>query len=158
MRRRAGRCSTSRPTAREKRIAVRVDVGAEVTVEADPQAVERILTTLMRNAVKFAPEGGEVAIGAAAVADEVHFYVADNGPGIAAEDVARLGRPFEQGEVVMANGMKGSGLGLAIANSLVELHGGTLRLKSKAGEGATALVCLPRVQRRLRPLAMARVA
>jgi two-component system, cell cycle sensor histidine kinase PleC len=145
-------------TAREKRIAVRVDVGAEVTVEADPQAVERILTTLMRNAVKFAPEGGEVAIGAAAVADEVHFYVADNGPGIAAEDAARLGRPFEQGAVVMANGMKGSGLGLAIANSLVELHGGTLRLKSRAGEGATALVCLPRVQRRLSPLAMARVA
>jgi two-component system, cell cycle sensor histidine kinase PleC len=145
-------------TARKKRIAVRVDIGAEVTVEADPQAVERILTTLMRNAVKFAPEGGEVTIGAAAVADEVHFYIVDNGPGIAAEDAARLGRPFEQGEVVMANGMKGSGLGLAIANSLVELHGGTLRLKSKAGEGATALVCLPRVQRRLRPLAMARVA
>ena len=53
------------PTAREKGVAVRVDVGAEVTVEADPLAVERILTTLMRNAVKFAPEGGEVSIGAA---------------------------------------------------------------------------------------------
>ncbi len=45
------------PTAREKGVAVRVDVGAEVTVEADPLAVERILTTLLRNAVKFAPAG-----------------------------------------------------------------------------------------------------
>jgi two-component system, cell cycle sensor histidine kinase PleC len=146
------------PTAREKRIAVRVEVGSEVTVEADPLAVERILTTLMRNAVKFAPEGGEVTIGAAAVAEQVHFIVEDNGPGITAEDVARLGRPFEQGEVVMANGMKGSGLGLAIANSLIELHGGTLRLWSRPGEGAVAVVTLPRVQRDTCALAMARVA
>jgi two-component system, cell cycle sensor histidine kinase PleC len=58
----------------------------------------------------------------------------------------------------MANGMKGSGLGLAIANSLVELHQGSLRLKSRAGEGAAAVVTLPRVQRGSRALAMARVA
>jgi two-component system cell cycle sensor histidine kinase PleC len=146
------------PTAREKRIAVRIEVDPEVTFEADPSAVERILTTLIRNAVKFAPEGGEVTIGAAAIGEQVHFIVEDNGPGIAAKDVARLGRPFEQGEVVMANGMKGSGLGLAIANSLVELHGGSLRLQSRAGEGAAAMVTLPRVQRGLRALGMARVA
>jgi two-component system cell cycle sensor histidine kinase PleC len=146
------------PTAREKRIAVTIEVSSEVTVEADPLAVERILTTLMRNAVKFAPEGGEVTIGALTLAELVHFTVVDNGPGIAAEDVARLGRPFEQGDVVMANGMRGSGLGLAIANSLVELHGGTLRLQSRVGEGAVAVVTLPRVQRSLRALATARVA
>jgi two-component system cell cycle sensor histidine kinase PleC len=146
------------PTAREKRIAVRIEVDPEVTFEADPSAVERILTTLIRNAVKFAPEGGEVTIGAAAIGEQVHFIVEDNGPGIAAMDVARLGRPFEQGDVVMANGMKGSGLGLSIANSLVELHGGSLRLQSRAGEGAAAMVTLPRVQRGLRALGMARVA
>ena len=135
-----------------------VEQVTKVTVEADPLAVERILTTLMRNAVKFAPESGEVSIGAAAFADEVCFTVKDNGPGIAAEDIARLGRPFEQGSAVMANGMKGSGLGLAIANSLVELHGGTLSLRSRPGKGATALVTLPRVQRGRRAIAMARVA
>jgi len=143
------------PTAREKGVAVRVDVGAEVTVEADPLAVERILTTLMRNAVKFAPKGGEVSIGAAAGSELIHFTVEDNGPGIAAENLVRLGRPFEQGAGVMVNGMKGSGLGLAIANSLVELHGGTLRLQSRPDRGAAALVTLPRVQR---PIALARVA
>ena len=58
----------------------------------------------------------------------------------------------------MANGMKGSGLGLAIANSLVELHGGTLRLASRAGEGAVAVVALPRVQRGARAFALAEVA
>jgi signal transduction histidine kinase len=146
------------PTAREKSVAVRVEVGAEATVEADPLAVERILTTLMRNAVKFAPEGGEVSIGAVAFPEQVYFTVEDNGPGIAGGDIARLGRPFEQGDAVMANGMKGSGLGLAIANSLVELHGGTLRLQSRPGEGVTALVALPRDQRGLRAVPALRVA
>jgi signal transduction histidine kinase len=146
------------PAARDKGVSVRIEVEGEVTVEADPLAVERILTTLMRNAVKFAPEGGEVSIGAAAIAERVHFTVEDNGPGIAAEDIARLGRPFEQGCAVMANGMKGSGLGLAIANSLIELHGGTLRLHSKPGEGATALVTLPRTPSGSRAIPLARVA
>jgi two-component system cell cycle sensor histidine kinase PleC len=133
-------------------------VGAEVTVEADRLAVERILTTLMRNAVKFAPEGGEVSIGAAMGAELIHFTVEDNGPGIAAENLVRLGRPFEQAGAVMINGMKGSGLGLAIANSLVELHGGTLRLQSRPDRGAAAMVSLPRVQCGSRPVALARVA
>ena len=146
------------PIARDKGVSVRVEVGAEVTVEADPCAVERILTTLMRNAVKFAPPGGEISIGAVAVAELIHFTVADNGPGIAAENLARLGRPFEQGAAVMTNGMKGSGLGLAIANSLVELHGGTLRLQSRPGEGAAALVTLPGVRRASRAIPLARVA
>ena len=144
--------------ARAKGVAVTVDIGAELAIEADPAALERILTTLMRNAVKFAPEGGAVEVGAEAIAEQVYFYVQDNGPGIAAEDIARLGRPFEQGDVVMADGMKGSGLGLAIANSLVELHGGSLRLGSRAGEGAVAVVALPRVQRGARAIALAAVA
>jgi signal transduction histidine kinase len=146
------------PIARDKGVSVKVDVGADMTVEADLPAVERILTTLMRNAVKFSPEGGEVSISAVAIGERVRFTVEDNGPGIAAEDIARLGRPFEQGRAVMANGMKGSGLGLAIANSLVELHGGTLRLKSRPGEGATALVTLPRVRRGSPAMALARMA
>ncbi len=145
-------------TAREKRISVAVAVEPDIAIEADPAAVERILTTLMRNAVKFAPEGGAVEIGAEAIADRIYFYVEDNGPGVAAEDIERLGRPFEQGDAVMANGMKGSGLGLAIANSLVELHGGTLRLASRTGEGAVAVVALPRVQRRAKAIAFAKVA
>ena len=144
--------------AREKCIAIAVDVVADLTIEADPAAVERILTTLMRNAVKFTPEGGAVEIGAQAVGAQVCFYSEDNGPGIAAEDIARIGRPFEQGDVVMANGMKGSGLGLAIANSLVELHGGTLHLASRSGEGAVAVVALPRFQRGVRAITLAEVA
>jgi two-component system cell cycle sensor histidine kinase PleC len=146
------------PTAREKRVAVSVEVGADLMLDADPNAVERILTTLMRNAVKFAPDGGLVVVGAQAFNEQIYFFVEDNGPGIATEDVARLGRPFEQADTAMANGMKGSGLGLAIANSLIELHGGTLRITSKLGEGTVVLVALPKVARRPRAHVMAAVA
>jgi two-component system cell cycle sensor histidine kinase PleC len=55
----------------------------------------------------------------------------------------------------MANGMKGSGLGLAIATSLVELHGGSLRINSRPGDGAVVLVALPRSPREHHKLALA---
>jgi len=144
--------------AREKRVSIDIEVDRADTLDADPAAVERILVTLLRNAVKFSPEGGVVTIGAQAFTDQIYFYVEDAGPGIASEDLSRLGRPFEQADTTMANGMKGSGLGLAIANSLVELHGGALRITSKLGEGTVVLVSLPKSARSPRALALAAVA
>ncbi len=146
------------PTAREKRVNIEIEVNGADALDADPAAVERILVTLLRNAVKFSPEGGVVTIGAQAFTDQIYFYVEDTGPGIRTEDLSRLGRPFEQAETTMANGMKGSGLGLAIANSLVELHGGALRITSKLGEGTVVLVSLPKSARSPRALALAAVA
>jgi two-component system cell cycle sensor histidine kinase PleC len=146
------------PTAREKHVSVAMEVNGTDMLQADPAAVERILTTLLRNAVKFSPEAAVVTIGAQAFADQICFFVEDAGPGIASEDISRLGRPFEQADTTMANGMKGSGLGLAIANSLVELHGGALRITSKPGEGTVVLVSLPKSARSPRALALAAVA
>jgi two-component system cell cycle sensor histidine kinase PleC len=145
-------------TARDKHVAIEVEADGADTIEADLAAVERILVTLLRNAVKFSPEGGVVTVGAQAVADQMYFYVEDAGSGIGPDDISRLGRPFEQAETTMANGMKGSGLGLAIANSLIELHGGLLRITSKPGEGTAVLVSLPRAPRSPRALALAAVA
>ena len=144
--------------ARDKKVRIDVEANGGETLDADLAAVERILVTLLRNAVKFSPEGGVVTIGAQGFTDQVYFYVEDAGPGIASDDIARLGRPFEQGEAIMANGMKGSGLGLAIANSLIELHGGALRITSKPGEGTAVLVSLPKAARGPRDLALAAVA
>ena len=146
------------PTARDKRVGLKIEVDAVQTLHADAAAVERILTTLLRNAVKFAPEGGAVTIGAQPFKDQIYFYVEDDGPGIASDDIARLGRPFEQADTTMANGMKGSGLGLAIANSLVELHGGALRITSRPGEGTVVLVTIPKLAPGRRALALAAVA
>jgi len=149
---------TIEDTAAAKRLSVSIEIAVEATLQADPNALERILTTLLRNAVKYAPEEGEVVVGAQAFHNNVYFYVEDNGPGIPTADLPRIGKPFEQAEQVLANGMKGSGLGLAIATSLVELHGGSLRLESKPGEGVLALLSLPKVPPTPRAMALAAVA
>ena len=132
------------PTAREKRVRLNIEVDSAETLTGDIAAVERILTTLLRNAVKFAQADGLVTIGAQTFKDEIYFYVEDDGPGIAEDDIARIPRPFVQAHKAMDNGMKGSGLGLSIANSLVELHGGALRVTSKLGEGTAVLVTIPK--------------
>jgi two-component system, cell cycle sensor histidine kinase PleC len=145
-------------TARAKSLAIDIDVSPTESIQADREAVERILVTLLRNAVKFTPDGGAISIGAQAFDEQIYIYVEDTGPGIANADLSRLGRPFEQADMTLANGMKGSGLGLAIANSLVELHGGALRINSTLGEGTVVLVALPRSPIVQRFLALADVA
>ncbi len=145
-------------TARAKSLAIEIDVSAVETIHADREAVERILVTLLRNAVKFTPDGGAISVGAQAFNEQVYIYVEDSGPGIASADLSRLGRPFEQAETMLANGMKGSGLGLAIANSLVELHGGSLRINSTLGEGTVVLLALPKSPAAHRLPALADVA
>ncbi|HUC60724.1 MAG TPA: histidine kinase dimerization/phospho-acceptor domain-containing protein, partial [Alphaproteobacteria bacterium] len=68
--------------ARDKEIALSVEVEEGASINADSAAVARVLTTLMRNAVKFAPRGGSVSIGAQGFREHVYFYVEDDGPGI----------------------------------------------------------------------------
>ncbi len=144
--------------AQAKDIAVRVEVEPDASLHADSAAVARVLTTLTRNAIKFAPRGGSVSIGAQSFREHIYFYVEDDGPGIPEHDLARLGRPFEQASKAMANGMKGSGLGLAIARSYAELHGGTLNISSRFGEGTVVLVTIPKAPPGPRAMAISAVA
>jgi len=73
----------------------------------------------------------------------VSIAINDNGIGIARQALHKLGRPFEQVESQLTKRHQGSGLGLAIAKSLVELHGGTMRIRSRLGRGTMVVVRLP---------------
>jgi two-component system cell cycle sensor histidine kinase PleC len=113
-------------------------------IEADYRAVKQILLNLLSNAVKFTPRGGRVWISAERVeGDIVRIAVHDTGIGIAAEDLARLARPFEQIESQQAKTQQGTGLGLALSKALVEVHGGSLALESAPGQGTVASFSLP---------------
>jgi two-component system cell cycle sensor histidine kinase PleC len=129
--------------AAEKSITVTSQIAANASLHADRTALERVVTALLHNAVKFTPQHGIINIRARRVRDALNIYVEDNGAGIAPEALSRVGRPFEQWNAPLANGMKGSGLGLAIAQSLVALHEGTLRIRSTLGSGTVVLVHLP---------------
>ncbi|MHA6288293.1 PAS domain-containing sensor histidine kinase, partial [Maricaulis sp. CAU 1757] len=132
-----------RGRAEEKRLRLRVDVTGLPEIEVDPRAFKQVLINLVSNAVKFTPEGGQVTLRGFLSGAGVAFQVADTGIGIAAEDLPRLGRPFEQIESQHSKSFQGSGLGLALSKSLVELHGGTLTIESTLGEGTTVSIVIP---------------
>jgi two-component system cell cycle sensor histidine kinase PleC len=73
----------------------------------------------------------------------VTIAIEDNGIGIPNDALRKLGRPFEQVESQLTKKHQGSGLGLAIAKSLVEMHGGAMRIRSKLGKGTMVVVRLP---------------
>lgn len=132
-----------RARAEEKSIAVIVETANLPEIEADPRALKQVLLNLMSNAVKFTPAGGKVRVRGFDAADGVVLQVADTGIGIPADQLPRLGRPFEQIESQIAKSHQGSGLGLALSKSLIELHGGTLRIDSLLGKGTTVSFTLP---------------
>ena len=101
------------------------------------------MINLVCKAVKFTPEGGRVTIRGFMSGLGVAFQVSDTGIGISSEDLPRLGRPFEQIESQHSKSHQGSGLGLALSKSLIELHGGTLSIDSRLGEGTTVSFVLP---------------
>jgi two-component system cell cycle sensor histidine kinase PleC len=133
----------TRGVAEEKNVRVFAEAQPKALAFGDVSAVEKIVSVLVRNAVKFTPEGGRVTVRTRAAAGAMNIYVEDTGVGIPAEELPRLGKPFEQCDAALANGMKGSGLGLAIARSLVDLHGGSMRIRSTVGAGTIVLVHLP---------------
>ncbi|GAB7190935.1 ATP-binding protein [Kineococcus sp. NUM-3379] len=118
-----------------------VEARADVRVEADPQRLAQALLQLVSNAVKFTSPGDVVALGSAVRGHELHLWVRDSGPGVAPEDHRRIFERF--GRATAGRGVEGSGLGLAIVSSIAEAHGGTVRLDSRPGAGATFTLVLP---------------
>jgi len=134
-----------RPTAR---ISAALDPHLPDVV-ADDGKLRQILINLIGNAAKFTPPGGEVTVRArlepadGAGPASCVVEVADTGPGIAAEDLARVFEPFYRAETAATRAIEGSGLGLAVAKSLAELHGGRLEIESRVGQGTLARLTFP---------------
>ena len=129
--------------AREKRLAIEAEVEPGIRLNADRRALKQITLNLLSNAVKFTPDGGAVAVQGRLRGKAVIIGIKDNGIGIPRQALQKLGRPFEQVESQLTKRHQGSGLGLAIAKSLVELHGGAMRIRSRLGRGTLVIVRLP---------------
>jgi two-component system cell cycle sensor histidine kinase PleC len=129
--------------ANDKKLTLTARIGGGISLLADHRLLKQILLNLLSNAVKFTPEGGSITIRARATGATISIAIADTGIGIPQDALARLGRPFEQVESQLTKSHQGSGLGLAIAKSLVELHHGTMRIRSTLGRGTMVLLRLP---------------
>jgi two-component system cell cycle sensor histidine kinase PleC len=129
--------------ASEKRLTIKAEVEPGIHLNADRRALKQITLNLLSNAVKFTPDGGAVTVQGRLRSGAVIIGIRDNGIGIPRQALQKLGRPFEQVESQLTKRHQGSGLGLAIAKSLVELHGGAMRIRSRLGRGTLVVVRLP---------------
>ncbi|HYI29506.1 MAG TPA: ATP-binding protein [Bradyrhizobium sp.] len=137
--------------ADDKHLSLKADIDGAISVVADRRAVKQIIVNLLSNAVKFTPDGGKVVVRSRVLNDSIVLMIADTGIGIAPHSLLRLGRPFEQVESQLTKTYHGSGLGLAIARSLTNLHGGSMKLRSKLGTGTVVCISLPRDARNAKP-------
>jgi len=129
--------------AQDKQLQLTARTSPELKLRADRRALKQVALNLLSNAVKFTPTGGRVTVRGRAYDNRITLAIADTGIGIAKDALTRLGRPFEQVESQLTKSHQGSGLGLAISKSLVELHGGRMRIRSTLGKGTLVVVQLP---------------
>jgi signal transduction histidine kinase len=105
--------------------------------------VKQVVLNLLSNAVKFTPEGGRISLRAVPADGRVEISVADSGIGIAPEDQEAIFEEFRQVGGDYARKREGTGLGLTLARKFVELHGGSIWVKSEVGKGSTFTFTLP---------------
>lgn len=110
---------------------------------ADAARLRQILDNLIANALKFTPVGGRVEIGVGQTGRWVYAEVADSGPGLKPEDLAKMFQPFQPLSAAPTAKESSSGLGLFITRELVSMHSGLLEVESQPGGGATFRVLLP---------------
>ncbi len=126
----------------DRRFAVHVQLPPDVPpIRADRMAAGQVLDNILDNGVKYSERVRVLTIGARATGDHVALWVEDRGPGIRADEIARVSDKFFRGRHVERGG---SGLGLAIVRQVVEAHGGRLHIESQLGQGTRVEVLFPR--------------
>ncbi len=137
-------CDMMRLKAEEAQVILTRETPASLPeIVGDKRAVKQILINLVSNAVKFAGPGGAVAVRARLAGAGVAIEVEDNGIGVGARDLGRLGDPFFQAQDAYDRPYEGTGLGLSVVRGLVGLHGGAIRIESAPGEGTRVTITLP---------------
>lgn len=137
--------SANRNAAREASVSLDLEVSANLPpVRGDAIKLRQAFNNLVSNAIKFTLHGGAVKIEAVRLADgRACVIVRDTGVGMTAEEIALAATPFGQVDGKRTRWREGTGLGLPIARSLIELHGGQLRITSEKGKGTEIGVVLP---------------
>ena len=132
------------PAAREKRIRLELEPLPELpSIFVNRRNFEEVVSNLVVNAIKYTPEGGKVTVSAATEDNYLNITVRDNGFGISAEEQDRVFAPFYRIKDEKTRFTIGTGLGLAIVKSIVEAHGGFIRLESEPDKGSAFMVHLP---------------
>ena len=130
------------PQWMEKAIQMEVSL-AETTITADEELLSQVWINLIHNSIKFTPSGGKVYVELCQKEKQIEFRISDTGIGITEEDQAHIFERFYKADKARQRSIEGSGLGLSIASKIIEMHQGTICVKSAQGVGATLIVSLP---------------
>jgi signal transduction histidine kinase len=127
-----------------KQLNVTTNVPDELPpIEADPARLTQMLANLIDNAYHYTPQEGAIEISARAHSGRIVINIKDTGIGIAEEEKPKIFERFYRSEVDMVQRTPGTGLGLAIVRSLVDMHSGTIDVKSELGKGSVFTLTLP---------------
>jgi two-component system phosphate regulon sensor histidine kinase PhoR len=128
----------------KEKMRLRTDIEQRLPpVRMDEDAMALVLINLVDNAVKYAGEGGEVAVRLARVPGGLALSVKDRGPGISADEQQRIFERFYRATNARMRNVRGSGIGLALVKHIAEAHGGRVEVASTPGQGATFTVFVP---------------
>jgi signal transduction histidine kinase len=143
-----------RAQAERKQLTLSGEVASDVDpVWMAPDKIQRVLSNLIGNAIRYTPPGGAVHLKARREDGQVTVSVRDNGPGIPEKDLPHVFEPFLRGEEARTRDLqeqgsdfdRGVGLGLAIAKAFVEAHAGTIEVESEEGAGSEFRFSVPRL-------------
>ena len=112
-------------------------------VIADKNGIERVITNILTNAIKYTPDEGEIKIYVGFVYNDAYIKVIDNGIGIPEEDLQKVFERFYRVDKARTREMGGTGLGLSIAKEILERNNGKIDIKSKLGEGTEVVIRIP---------------
>jgi signal transduction histidine kinase len=115
----------------------------EVEIVADPELMSQVWGNLLHNAIKFTPEGGTIGVRLRLSKEAAEVCVSDTGLGIGEEDLQRIFERFHKADTARSRAGGGSGLGLAIAKKIIDMHRGSIAVRSKPGKGTVFTVRLP---------------
>lgn len=132
-------------SAQAQRAGLLLGLGSacEAQIAGDRFALERMVSNLAENAIRFTPRGGRVTLAAYAAEDGVVFEITDTGIGMSQERLETLSQPFVFGDAALTRDREGAGLGIAISRAIAEQSGGHLAIDSRPGLGTTVAVSLP---------------
>ncbi|WP_214888971.1 ATP-binding protein [Exiguobacterium sp. s142] len=118
----------------------------EIRVSGDPAQLRQVFSNILNNAIKYSPDGGNIAVNVSREGDVIRVAIEDEGIGVTAEDAERLFEKFYRVQNEQSRNIGGTGLGLAICKEIIESHGGTISVRSKSEQGTTIIVELPIVE------------
>jgi heavy metal sensor kinase len=135
-------CDLFQPLAEDKGLVIKTKIPAQCLLHGDKNKLQRAVTNLLDNAIKYTPAGGIITVAAEEGKREVNISFHDSGIGIAADDLPHIFDRFYRAD--KSRSEPGAGLGLSLVMAIVQAHGGDIRVSSIPGAGSTFTIVLPR--------------